>query len=94
LEVIEGSSLRAQRIKKDPERKPGVSSPDGYSGGKGGAAQLKYTALTSAAGNGSGWYGNNLKFIHKAKIRRQMVMVLKFHRFRARVGSKFGGHHP
>jgi hypothetical protein len=38
LEAIEG-----RPIKKDPERKPGVSSPDGYSGGKGGAAQLKYT---------------------------------------------------
>ena len=29
--------------KKDPEPKPGASSPDGYSGGKGGAARLKYT---------------------------------------------------
>src|SRR5262249_41450019 len=32
----------ASTIKKDPEPKPGVSSPDGYSGGKGGAAQ-RYT---------------------------------------------------
>jgi hypothetical protein len=29
--------------KKGPEPKFGASSPDGYSGGKGGAAQLKLT---------------------------------------------------
>jgi hypothetical protein len=29
--------------KKDPGPKPEVLSPDGYSGGKGGAARLKYT---------------------------------------------------
>src|SRR5262245_45088027 len=33
------------RIKKDPEPEPGVSSPDGYSGGKGGAAQ-RYGQIT------------------------------------------------
>jgi hypothetical protein len=32
-----------ERNKRDPEPEPGVSSPDGYSGGKGGAAQLKST---------------------------------------------------
>ena len=43
-----------RQTKKDPEPKPGVSSPDGYSGGKGGAARLKYTRLTPPFGNGSG----------------------------------------
>jgi hypothetical protein len=42
MEAIEILTPPARRTKKDPERKPGVSSPDGYSGGKGGAAQLKY----------------------------------------------------
>jgi len=41
-----------RRIKKDPEPKPGVSSPDGYSGGKGGAAR-RYAQTTRATGFGS-----------------------------------------
>jgi hypothetical protein len=43
VKALEGLPLQTSQTKKDPEREPGVSSPDGYSGGKGGAAQLKYT---------------------------------------------------
>ena len=37
------ATKRLMTRKKDPEPKPGVFSPDGYSGGKGGAARLKHT---------------------------------------------------
>ena len=37
------SHNRLMLQKKDPEPKLGAFSPDGYSGGKGGAARLKYT---------------------------------------------------
>jgi hypothetical protein len=41
--AAEDSHNRLILRKKDPGPKPEVLSPDGYSGGKGGAARLKYT---------------------------------------------------
>jgi hypothetical protein len=40
--------------KKDPEPKLGVFSPDGYSGGKGGAARLKRIATFAQITDGPG----------------------------------------